>query len=108
MYNPLNSRSRLEGGFFIVLNGADVTDLERKLWEQVVGQLEKQPGVSDDDKREMRETLLAMKLLERLPQASKTAIWQDSRFWAVLLALVALLASALGLEIPRDVFGGKS
>ena len=85
-----------------------MNDLERKLLEQVVRQLEKDPGVSDDDKREMRESLLALKLLDRIPQGPvKPAIWQDSRFWTLMFAILALAAAVFGVQIPRELLGGK-
>lgn len=83
-----------------------MTDLEQKLIEKLVRQAEK--TASDDEKREMREDLLAMKLLERIPKNTPTAIWQDTRFWTLAFAILALIAALTGVQIPKEILtGGK-
>jgi hypothetical protein len=90
-------------GFFLWRN---VTDLEQKLIEKLVQHAEK--TASDDEKRELRETLLAMKLLERIPRNTPPAIWQDTRFWTFAFAILALIAALFGVQIPKEILtGGK-
>jgi hypothetical protein len=81
-----------------------MTDLEQKLIERLVQHAEK--TASDDEKRELRETLLAMKLLERIPKNTPPAIWQDTRFWAFGFAILALIASLFGVQIPKEILSG--
>jgi hypothetical protein len=85
-----------------------MNDLEQKLVERLVAHAAK--TATDDEMREMRETLLAIKLLERVPKSSAPMLWQDPRFWSFGFAILALIAALFGVQIPKEfipTLGGK-
>lgn len=83
-----------------------MNDLERKLIENMMQIVER--SATDEEKRDLRETLLAIRLLERVPN-QKPAIWQDPRFWSFGFAVLALIAALFGVQIPKEFIplGGK-
>jgi hypothetical protein len=64
------------------------------------------PPAKADTIRKLREDLLALKLVQRVPQP-RPVVWQTPHFWTVMLLLAATLANALGLTIPiNKLLGG--
>ncbi len=85
-----------------------MNDLERGLVKMMVKELERLPTVTDDAKREMREKLLAMELLERVPKSSTPPVWTLPQFWGLLMLVVGVVASLLGAQIDLGkLTGGK-
>lgn len=85
-----------------------MNDLELKILEQLVDQAADTAAPAKADAiRKLREDLLALKLVQRVPQP-KPVIWQSPQFWTVMLLLAATIANALGLEIPvAKLLGGN-
>lgn len=77
-----------------------MNDLERSLVEDIVDELAAQaPPKREENIRKMREKVLAMKLLQRIPER-KTPWWSSTDFWKTALIVAGIAAALLGVKIP--------
>jgi hypothetical protein len=77
-----------------------MNDLERSLLEDMLDELAAQaPDGREEQIRKMREKMLAIKLLQRMPQGRPPFFW-SVEFWKTALIVVGILAALLGVKIP--------
>jgi len=77
-----------------------MNDLERSLLEDMLDELAAQaPDGREEQIRKMREKMLAIKLLQRMPQGRTPFFW-TAEFWKTALIVVGILAALLGVKIP--------
>jgi len=77
-----------------------MNDLERSLLEDMLDELAAQaPDGREEQIRKMREKMLAIKLLQRMPQGRTPFFW-TAEFWKTALIVVGILAALLGVRIP--------
>lgn len=77
-----------------------MNDLERSLLEDLLDELAMAaPHEREESIRKMREKMLAIKLLERVPK-SRTPWWWSGDFWRTALIVAGVIAALMGVKIP--------
>ncbi|WP_337869826.1 hypothetical protein [Meiothermus sp.] len=77
-----------------------MNDLERSLLEDLLDELAMAaPHEREESIRKMREKMLAIKLLERVPK-SRTPWWWAGDFWRTALIVAGVIAALMGVKIP--------
>jgi hypothetical protein len=77
-----------------------MNELERSLLEDMLDELAAQATPERKEHiRKMRETMLAIKLLERIPDR-RPPWWQQGDLWRVALVFMVLIAALLGVKLP--------
>lgn len=85
-----------------------MNELEQRVIEKLVDQAARRASPAEADEiRELREDLLAMRLVNRVPNP-KPPVYQHPLVPYIVLIALVLIASLLGLEIPlARILGGN-